>query len=346
MFDTHPQYTVALVAASARPPPPGHRTRIAGIAGSAEEWRRQAAADGVRVPRGAYGDGLVPPLVRSDREAALLARLRGGDPFPLGPGGRWRCFAVAELHETNDAHLWRAAREGAPLWKGQSFDQYAPDGFGVRACPLSEPVLRRIRKPRPGTGSLVARVDPLPARRAAVRRELGRSRVAFRDVSRGTDSRTVRACLVPAGTMLTNKAPYLAFTAGGAVERLAALGLLNSLPFDWQARRFVEVNLNFFVLESLRVPPLADDDLRAIGLAAARLSCADERFADVGGELGVRPGVPTPGERERLRVEIDARVARAWALSPEDMALMLGDFTAAAVPAAHRAQLLARLAGP
>ena len=32
---------------------------------------------------------------------------------------------------------------------------------------------------------------------------------------------------------------------------LCCLGLMNSLPFDWQARRFVETNLNFFILEGL-----------------------------------------------------------------------------------------------
>ena len=62
--------------------------------------------------------------------------------------------------------------------------------------------------------SLVAKMAPVEARRAAVLRELDRARVAFRGISRATDSRAIRACLVPPG-VLFNSAPYLAFTIGG-----------------------------------------------------------------------------------------------------------------------------------
>jgi hypothetical protein len=181
-------------------------------------------------------------------------------------------------------------------------------------------------------------------RRRAVLGELGRARVAFRDVSRATDSRTVRACLVPPEVFLTNKAPYLAFAVGDDRARAACLGIMNSLPFDWQARRFVEINLNFFILEGLVVPHLDDGDLAAVAASAARLSCADERFAELAGAVGVEVG-PLPGdERERLRVEIDARVARAWSLTAEDLDVLLADFTLDAVPPGYRRRLAARLA--
>ena len=47
-------------------------------------------------------------------------------------------------------------------------------------------------------------------------------------------------------------------------RRAACLALLNSLPFDWQARRFVETNLNFFILEGLAFPTLDDATFDAI----------------------------------------------------------------------------------
>ena len=77
-----------------------------------------------------------------------------------------------------------------------------------------------------------------------------------------TNSRTVIASLVPAETFLTNKAPYLAFVDGGHRERAACCAVMNSLPFDWQARRFVETNLNFFILELLTVPAVHRQRLR------------------------------------------------------------------------------------
>jgi hypothetical protein len=342
-FDSEPRYTVALVAAANAPAPAGHRVQVAGVAASLKEWERQAAAEGVEVPEGAFGPGRMVPLVHDEREAELLARLRCGDPFPLGPGGRWLCFPVRELDETNDARLWQGATKGVPLWKGESFDQYAPTGAAARVCGMSDNVLRKIRKPRPAGDSLVADLAPVAARRNAVVGELGRARVAFRDVSRATDSRTTRACLVPKAVLLTNTGPYLAFVNGGPAQQAACLGVMNSLPFDWQARRFVETHLNFFILEGLRLPPLEDRDFEAIAGAAARLSSSDERFMDFAVAMGIEPRECPPDERQRLRVDIDARVARAWQLSNDDLTLIFGDFTLDAVPASYREQLLQRL---
>ncbi|HUR18962.1 MAG TPA: hypothetical protein VMZ51_08520 [Acidimicrobiales bacterium] len=340
-FDSEPRYTVALVAAERATPAGDHRTAVAGTASSLTAWETQAASPGLALAQGAFGPGRTVPLLRSQAEAELLAKLRRGTPFPRGPGGRWRSFAVAELHETNDRPLWQGAEEGQPLWKGESFDQYDPNGAGARACPITEAVLKKIRKPRPG--SFFAK--ELPARRRAetVLNELSGARVAFRDVSRATDSRTVRASLVPPGVLLTNKAPYLAFVEGGNGARAATLGIMNSLAFDWQARRFVEVNLNFFILEGLIVPDLDDHALAAIADGAARLSCVDERFAAFAESFSIEPGPMPDDERERLRVEIDARVAAAWGLTGGDLDVLLADFTADAVPPAYRRQLADRL---
>ena len=102
---------------------------------------------------------------------------------------------------------------------------------------------------------------------------------------------------------------------------------MNSLPFDWQARRFVETNVNFFILEGLRVPALSDADYDAIAEAAARLSAVDDRFADFAAAVGVSCGPLDPAERQQLLVDTDARVARAWNLTVGDMEVIFGDFT-------------------
>jgi hypothetical protein len=345
IFDTHPQYTVALLAAERAPPSEDRAVRVAGTATTPAEWERQAASPGLVLPVEALGPRWTVPLLRGQAEADLLARLRRGTPFPYGAGGRWRCFPVAELHETGDRHLWAGTtRGGRPLWKGAGFEQYDPHGAGARRCPPSDAVRRRVRKPRPGSGSRLAAELDVAARRRAVLGELGRARVAFRDVSRATDARTVRACFVPPGVLLTNKAPYLAFAAGDDHARAACLGIMNSLPFDWQARRFVEINLSFFILEGLVVPDLDDDDLAAVAASAARLSCADGRFVALAEAVGVEAGPLGVDERQRLRVEIDARVARAWSLTAEDLDVLLADFTLDAVPGGYRRRLAGRLA--
>jgi hypothetical protein len=344
MFDTHPQYTIALLAAESHPPTPGEVLEVAGVAGSADEFARQSIAPGLRLRREALGIELEIPLLRNQVEADLLNKLRLGTPFAFGCE-RWRCLPVqGDFNETSDRLLWQNATEGRPLWKGASFDQFDPHGADARTCPVSEAALVKARKPRPGSGSLLAGEVPLAVRRTAVERTISVARVAFRDVSRATDSRTVRACLIPPEHFLTNKAPYLAFIDDEPNTEAACLALMNSLVFDWQARRFVEISLNFFILEGLRLPTLDDETFAAVSTAAARLSCIDERFVDFALATGVECGPISDQERLHLRAEIDALVARAWDLTPAELEVVFDDFTEAAVPLAYRELVRQRLA--
>ena len=343
MFDSEPRYGVALVVAERKVPSTSHSLALLGTADSTSAWESQSASAGVPVSISALGDGYLTPRLRSQAEADLLAKLRTGSRFPLGSRGRWMCFGVAELHETRDKPFWQSGRGGRQLWKGESFDQYEPHGAAARKCPSSAEVLKKIRKPLPGSGSLIADHVKLAVRRRAVRSELERARVAFRDVSRSDDSRTARACLVPPQVLLTNTAPYLAFPNGDERAQAACLGVMNCLPFDWQARRFVEIHMNFFLLETLTIPDFDEVDYQTVAHAAARLSAVDDRFAPFAEAVGVQWGPLEAYEREHLRIDIDARVARAWHLTHDDLETMFADFTTDAVTPAYREALTERL---
>lgn len=284
------------------------------------------------------------PKLRSQSEADLLTKLRVGSSFALGSSGRWRCFPVAELHETNDKRFWHEATDGQPLWKGESFDQFDPHGGEARLCPVTDAVRKKLHKSRAGSKSKVASHAHWKERNRAVLAELKRARVAFRDVSRSDDSRTVRACLVPPDVLLTNKAPYLAFVTRDERCQAVCLAVMNSLPFDWQVRRFVEINVNFFILESMVVPKLDDLAFNELARTSSRLSATDSRYADFANAVGVECGPLPEHERQRLRSEIDAWVARAWELTEADLGVIFDDFTTDAVPLAYRSALLERLA--
>jgi hypothetical protein len=341
-FDAEPRYTVALFVADRASAEPGHAFEVAGVADSAAAFDRQSGRAGLRISRDALGPVLEVPLLPNQAAADLLAKLRRGGPFALG-AGRWMCFPISELHETNDRDLREGATTGRPLWKGRSFDQYAPHGAGARLCPATKEVLRKVEKPRPGAESLVAKKTPLAVRKRAVLRTYPRARLAFREVSRATDSRTCRACLVPPEVFLTHKAPYLAFVEDSPANEATCLAIMNSTVFDWQARRFVETNLSFFILEGLAVPVLDDATAERLAILAARLSCVDERFADFAAATGVEAGPLAPAEQDRLRAEIDALVAHAWGLTPDDLEVVFADFTIDAVPEAHRDWVRAEL---
>jgi len=172
--------------------------------------------------------------------------------------------------------------------------------------------------------------------------ELDRARVAFRRVSRSDDRRTVRACIVPKGVFLADSAPYLVFVEGSAIDQSTCLGIINSLPFDWQVRRLVEANINHFLLEALTVPNLDEENYIQVAQGAARLSAVDDSFNEFAISTGVTCGQLTRNKQLQLKVDIDARIARAWQLTVADLETMLEDFTNDAVPPAYREALIRR----
>ena len=151
--------------------------------------------------------------------------------------------------------------------------------------------------------------------------------------------------LVPPRTPLTNSAPYLIFPGWEATYRAAVLGMLNSLPLDWLARRYVELHLNFYVLNMLTFPPPDKTPWERIGWLAARLSCVDGRFADFAAEAGVECGDLTPADRNDMRAEIDALVARAYGLTADELRFIFTDFTENAVPQVYRNLVLEKFEG-
>lgn len=95
------------------------------------------------------------------------------------------------------------------------------------------------------------------------------------------------------------------------------LGVLSSIPLDWYARRFVEISLNFFILNPFPVPrPDRDEPLwRRVVSLAGRLAAPDDRFAIWAEAVGVGYGPLAADEREDMIHELDAVVAHLYGLS-------------------------------
>ena len=116
-----------------------------------------------------------------------------------------------------------------------------------------------------------------------------RPRVAFRDVTNPTNTRTIVAALIPPDRVVANQAPYLLQLAGSVHDEAYVLGVLCSMPCDWQARRTTELHLNFHQLNLFSIPdpgeghPVRD----RVTELAARLAASDERFSKWAAEVGV-----------------------------------------------------------
>lgn len=113
----------------------------------------------------------------------------------------------------------------------------------------------------------------------------GTTRVALCDVTAATNTRTVHAAWVPPTWQCGNTAPVLVFDS--YVLAMAGLAVLNSLIFDWVARRIVAgLHLNKFYLETLVWPRVDNHAIGTLAAAASFLSAATSpRFRAVGGAV-------------------------------------------------------------
>ena len=160
-------------------------------------------------------------------------------------------------------------------------------------------------------------------------------RIAFRDITNRTNTRTTIVALVPGAAVLTNKAPYLLWSDlhwpnSSTRDQAFLLGVLSSMILDWYARRVVELSLNFHILNNFPIPE-ADVDhdpvARRVVQIAGRLAAVDERYAEWADEVGVPVGsVTDEATKQDLICELDACVAHLYGLDEDDLAVVYETF--------------------
>ncbi|MFO0848384.1 MAG: hypothetical protein U0871_07500 [Gemmataceae bacterium] len=328
VFDeVHPQYTVGLVAVC-RGTPDGHTIGLRGPFNSLERFeaghRRPptlfSAADVA-----SWTDTVALPLLPTDESLAVFAQLRTHPRLDFNDKTSWRARPYTEVHATNDKHLFDMKSEECPegfwpVYKGESFDVWEPDtgtyyGWADPTKVLPELLATQKR----GARSKASPFSEFPADRIGKQELLACQfpRIAFRDNSRATDSRTVRAALVPPRVFIVHLAPSLLFPRGTKHDVAYLLGVLSSLPLDWYARRFVELHLTYHVLNPFPIPrPAEDNPLRKRVVAlAGRLAAVDERFTDWAKAVRVACGPLDDATRDDHVHELDAVVAHLYGLT-------------------------------
>ena len=153
-------------------------------------------------------------------------------------------------------------------------------------------------------------------------------RIAFRDVTNRTNQRTVIACLLPPNLFVTNKGPYFLWPRGDEKDQAFLLGILCSIPLDWYARRFVELNVNFFIINPFPVPRPDRGDARwqRVVEVAGRLACPDGRYADWANAVGVAYGPLDADEKEDMIHELDAVSAHLYGLDERQLVHIFATF--------------------
>ena len=234
-----------------------------------------------------------------------------------------------------------------PVYTGKSFNLWEPDTGeyydSVDAASITAHLQdKRLRQRRTHSSafaeqSKVVTDDPttLPCLQP---------RIAFRDVARSTDTRTLIASLVPGHLVVVHATPHLLLAAGTSRDEAYVLGVLSSVPCDWQARRTVELHMTFEQLNQLTIPdpgeghPVRD---RVVEIAG-RLAAIDERYAGWAAEVGVPVGsVRDEATKQDLICELDACVALLYGLDESDLAIIYETFHQGADYSERHAAVLA-----
>jgi hypothetical protein len=270
-----------------------------------------------------WNDTASLPLLPTERSLEVFAQLRRSPRLDLDDGVSWRARPDRELDATNQRNLMVFTDEPPdeywPVFKGESFDLWEPDRGSASYYAWAEPQAamewlyqKRLRAGRGGAHTEFS----LRYRQDRGTLACLRPRIAFRDITRATDSRTSRVALIPPDVFITNAAPYLLWPRGDELDQAYLLGVVTSLPLDWYARRFVEIHMNFFVFNPLPIPrpERADPRWRRAVLLAGRLAAPDERFADWAAAVGVDHGPLAPDIKQDMINELDAVVAHLYGL--------------------------------
>lgn len=326
VFDMEPRYTIGLTAITRGEGASECELRLSGPYANLKRFQAAVCNAPATFRAGEvedWNDTASLPLLPSDKSVEVFAQLRRSPRLDLRDGVGWRARPHTDLHASHDKPLMDLESEECPegfwpVFKGKSFDLWTPDTGTYYAWADPERMLDHLQRKRRRANrrSAFAEFDA-GWRENPETHPCLRPRIAFRDVSRATDSRTIRVALVPPRVFLTNKAPYFLWPKGDESDEAYLLGVLSSLPLDWYARRFVETNVNFFILNPFPVPrPGADSRLRNRVVAlAARLAAADTGFADWAGRLGVACGPMDQDEKQNHIRELDAVMAHLYGLT-------------------------------
>jgi hypothetical protein len=173
-------------------------------------------------------------------------------------------------------------------------------------------------------------------------------RIAYRDVARATDERTLIATVLPKGAPvvhtvqtlrpyeiepteedLQNSPLHSAYQQVFSDEELfCAVGLLNSIPFDFLMRTKVDSHIVKYKFTESQAPRLTegDDWFEYIWTRAARLNCYGDQFEEMRNRLGgIEPATEVP-ERREVQAELDAAAFHAYGLDRDQTAFVLEDF--------------------
>lgn len=333
--DVHPQYTIGLLSIKKSGAP--NPIRLSGPFYSREELHEGRNEPPVVFDNEDFRSAtsnLAFPLLPSEDEGRVFKRLIES-PRLDSDQHNWSCRPVRELDASLDKeHMIFDPDDTSGLWpvcSGASFKIWKPDTGKKYAWADPDYITKmlyekRKRQHRHHASAFYSLPDEWIEDQNTL--DCLRPRLAFRQISRATDTRTMICALVPPNRILTNAAPYFLFQEGNRRDEAFLLAVLSSVPLDWYARRVVEMNINFHILNAFPIPyaERSNDLRKRAEEITGTLAAVDDRYEDWADAVGVPVGGVSTGRKEELVAELDAVVAHLYGLEKSDLTLIYDTF--------------------
>ena len=329
--DAEHRYTIGLVSIRRKEPQDNAQMPLRGPYRNLEQFQIAVEKSPIMVPINemlTWDDDATFPLLPSEQSLGIFLTIRAHPRMDEQIEGTWRLKAVQGDVNASKAKKDKViefpddptSAEYWPVYKGASFDLWIPDTQVYYAFARPEVIKAHLQDKRERSSRYSSSVfsefdkehlediDTLP---------FMSPRIAFRDITRATDTRTSRVALVPPKIILAHQAPYFVRSKGDEKDEAYVLGVLSSLPLDWYARCYVETHMSFYIIEPFPIPrPQRTDPLwqRVVELAG-RLAAVDDRYAEWADAVGVEYGSLDPDEKDAMIFELDAVVAHLYGLS-------------------------------
>ncbi|MDZ8078952.1 MAG: DNA methyltransferase [Nostoc sp. DcaGUA01] len=235
--------------------------------------------------------------------------------------GKWNLVLCNEFHMTNDSYLFHKNQDGEklPLFEGKMIHQFTHQWSKPHYWIDETEARKALSKKQGDTGQKL---------------NYQKYRLAFREIARNTDLRTVITTLLPPNVFANHKL-FLSnldnFNIINYQELLYTCGLFNSFVFDFMARQRVTTSISMFIVYQLPVPRLTKNDryFNDIVQRAAKLICTTPEFDELAQEVGLgshQQGVTDETERAKLRAELDGMVAHLYGLTEDEFSYILTTF--------------------
>jgi hypothetical protein len=292
------------------------------------------SADTNRIPISEFtlwSEGNAVPLIEGPRALAVFRKMFRSPKF----GDEFIPFfyrSHSDLNAKTDRalfNLWQPdTQDSCRVLTGGSFNIWNPD-FGdpygsTNLERIREEMLSRISRSSENASSPYYGIRP-----SVSNQPMTQARIAFRQITNRTNSRTTVVCLIPPNSVAVHMATLILRKRGTAKTDAFILGVMSSHIYDWFIRRWIEGTFTMKLLTNSPIPKQAYDSNignRLVNISA-RLAAVDRRFETWASECGVKVGsVTTEEEKEELICELDALAALAYGLSAEDVSLIMETF--------------------